>query len=407
MVPEPMERSSEVEVEAPGAEKLWGKLRDGFTNAGGAIKKATAKMTPPWLVPGSSLPEGPERPEAADSPGASSEVTLEADAQQSQALIYLINHAISHREALLKEDPNAGGHLSVISASDLREALLKQAADGDASAGQKWCESGDGAMPKLGVATMGALLNLASCPPDEEREEPMPETAPTAEPVTGGPRAATLTATPKAGSTLPGRTPFMPPTFEAVGSLPTAFPLGSAGDHDQISFTYSYDEEEPGLARAGSAATPLSSSVPGASACAPAPRQHTVPKASCSFAHSRFALADAYYYYESDPEETVLSQRQAAASAAAAAPAAAPNTEAVESGCAPCPPGSHASQSHVLRPHALRSLALRPCALQPCALRRLDARLARQMNTTTRRRMPRPPRPPPLMTPRSSHWKSN
>ena len=278
MVPEPMERSSEVEVEAPGAEKLWGKLRDGFTNAGGAIKKATAKMTPPWLVPGSSLPEGPERPEAAESPGASSEVTLEADAQQSQALIYLINHAISHREALLKEDPNAGGHLSVISASDLREALLKPAADGDASAGQTWCESGDGAMPKLGVATMGALLNLASCPPDEEREEPMPETAPTAEPVTGGPRAATLTATPRAGSTLPGRTPFMPPTFEAVGSLPTAFPLGSAGDHDQISFTYSYDEEEPGLARAGSAATPLSSSVPGASACAPAPRQHTVPR---------------------------------------------------------------------------------------------------------------------------------
>ena len=287
MVPEPMERNSEVEVETPGAEKLWGKLRDGFTNAGDTIRKATTKMTPPWLVPGSSLPEGPEYPEAADSPGASSEVTLEADAQQSQALIYLINHAISHREAQLKEGPSAGGHLSVISASDLREALLKQAADGDASAGQKWCESGDGAMPKLGVATMGALLNLASCPPDEEREEPMPGTAPTAEPVTGGPHAATLTATPKAGSTLRGRTPFMPPTFEAVGSLPTAFPLGFAGDNDQISFTYSYDEEEPGLARAGSAATPLSSSAPGASDCAPAPRQHAVPKASCSFAHSR------------------------------------------------------------------------------------------------------------------------
>ena len=287
----PMDSGAE---ETRGAEKLWGQIKEGFKNPGGAIcvpvRKVTTKVAPPWLVPGSFRLEGPEAadpppegPEAADPPGASSEGTLEADAQQSQALIYLINQAISHREALLKEDPNAGGHLSVISASDLREALLKEAADEDASAGEKWCESGHGAMPELGVATMGALLNLASRPPDDEGEEPVPETAPAAGPVFGGLRAAAPTATPKAASTLPGMSPFIPfvphkpPTFAAVSSLPAAVPLGSAGDDDEASFTYSYDEVEPGLARAGSAATPLSSSAPPASDCAPAPRLRAAP----------------------------------------------------------------------------------------------------------------------------------
>ena len=288
----PMDSGAE---ETRGAEKLWGQIKEGFKNPGGAIcvpvRKVTTKVAPPWLVPGSFRLEGPEAadpppegPEAADPPGASSEGTLEADAQQSQALIYLINQAISHREALLKEDPNAGGHLSVISASDLREALLKEAADEDASAGEKWCESGHGAMPELGVATMGALLNLASRPPDDEGEEPVPETAPAAGPVFGGLRAAAPTATPKAASTLPGMSPFIPfvphkpPTFAAVSSLPAAVPLGSAGDDDEASFTYSYDEVEPGLARAGSAATPLSSSAPPASDCAPAPRLRAAPR---------------------------------------------------------------------------------------------------------------------------------
>ena len=283
MVPEPTERSSEEVKETLGADKLWGQIKDGFKNPGGAlcvpIRKVTTKVTPPWLAPSSIRSKGPEGPEAAESLGVSSGVTLEADAQQSQALVDLINHAISHREALLKEDPNAGGHLSVISASDLREALLKEAADQDTSAG----ESGEGAMPKLGVATMGSFLSLASRPPDEEREEPVPETALTAGPVIGGLHAATLTATPKAASTLPGMTPFSPfvphepPTFAGVSSLPAAVPLSSAGDDDKISFTYSYDEEEPGLARAGSAATPLSSSRL-ASDCAPAPRLHAAPR---------------------------------------------------------------------------------------------------------------------------------
>ena len=384
--------------ETRGAEKLWGQIKEGFKNPGGAIcvpvRKVTTKVTPPWLVPGSFRLEGPEAadpppegPEAAGPPGASSEDTLEADAHQSQALIYLINQAISHREALLKEDPNAGGHLSVISASDLREALLKEATDGDVSAGEKWCETGHGAMPELGVATMGALLNLASRPPDDEGEEPVPETVPTAEPVIGGLHAATLTATNKAASTLSGMTPFSPfvphkpPTFAAVSSLPAAVPPGPAADDDKASFTYSYDEEEPGLARAGSAATPLSSSAPPASDCAPAPRLHAAPcgpEASCSFAHSRSTLADEYYY-ETDVEETALSMRQAAA-AAAAGPAAAPAAaaasrtaaadegkeakEAEDVGCAPCPPGCPVPRSHALRPHALHSTV--PCSTVPC-----------------------------------------
>eukprot|EP00964_Phaeocystis_antarctica_P028720 scaffold16213_cov58-Phaeocystis_antarctica.AAC.1 len=77
----PMDSGAE---ETRGAEKLWGQIKEGFKNPGGAIcvpvRKVTTKVAPPWLVPGSFRLEGPEAadpppegPEAADPPGASSE----------------------------------------------------------------------------------------------------------------------------------------------------------------------------------------------------------------------------------------------------------------------------------------------------------------------------------------------